>query len=400
MQLNEVSKYMMDKIKKQNCVAQIHMNKTLKEVFHHFYNEIQSADQLFFSQKLLEKTNYTIQSIKEIPVPSSLHIPENIWFQIKKKSKTLATFQTNLSGRSVEILFILEEGDRKVKENIFIFLKYVEQILLWFLVLFKYGYSECASNGMRVLLYFSPFMKLLPEKTQEYIDAVHVNTAYTSTCPKDSEIVIYRKEDWFKTLIHETFHNFALDFSSMDVTNVHKQILGAFQVESDVNLFEAYTEFWASIIHVFFCAFDKKQDVNEFMTKSLFLLNMERKYSMFQMTKVLKHFGLTYMDLFHKTKARLLFREKTNVLSYYILKEIINFFCIEFFSWCKKWNGKNYIVFRKSNEALNSFVQFILLSSKSSDFFEAVKCAEESYNENTKDLFILNTMKMTICELG
>ena len=65
----------------------------------------------------------------------------------------------------------------------------------------------------------------MPDSNIDIIDQIHVNTGFTTTCPVDSEIVIFREEEWFKVFIHETFHNFALDFSDMNNSACHKIVL-------------------------------------------------------------------------------------------------------------------------------------------------------------------------------
>ena len=111
---------------------------------------------------------------------------------------------------------------------------------------------------------------------------------FTTTCPKDSEIVIFRKEEWFKVLIHESFHNFALDFSDMNTYECTKDILSIFPVNSEVNLYESYTEFWAEIMNALFCSFfnlKSKTNFDDFLSNFEFFINFERTYSFFQLVK-------------------------------------------------------------------------------------------------------------------
>ena len=166
--------------------------------------------------------------------------------------------------------------------------------------------------------------KELPKSENIILEQTHVNTAYTTVCPKDSEIIIYRKEEWFKVFIHESFHNFALDFSGMDTKEVHENILNLFQVNSEVNLFESYTEFWAEIINAIFCSFlliHDKNDVNGFLKNVEYFVNMEINFSFFQMVKALNHMGLKYEDIVGKKNEK--YKENTNVLAYYVIKTIL-----------------------------------------------------------------------------
>ena len=65
---------------------------------------------------------------------------------------------------------------------------------------------------MNIYIFLTDLKKKLPEHTGQEIGKINVNTGFTMTCRPKSNIVIYRKEEWFKVLIHETFHNFGLDF--------------------------------------------------------------------------------------------------------------------------------------------------------------------------------------------
>jgi len=125
---------------------------------------------------------------------------------------------------------------------------------MWLYIINQYASKQCA-NSLVIYLYFTSLEKRIPNSNISILDEINVNTAFTSTCPKDSEIVVFRKEEWFKVFIHETFHNFALDFSDMNNNDAHKCILDIFKVNSNVNLYEAYTEFWAEIMNALFCSF-------------------------------------------------------------------------------------------------------------------------------------------------
>ena len=87
-------------------------------------------------------------------------------------------------------------------------------------------------------IYFTSLKKKLPNSNIHILGENNVNTAFTHTCPVNSEIVIFRKEEWFKVLMHETFHNFALDFSNMNTEQCHLFIKNIFPLNSkDIQLF-------------------------------------------------------------------------------------------------------------------------------------------------------------------
>ena len=54
------------------------------------------------------------------------------------------------------------------------------------------------------------------------LEPININGGVSNVCVKNSlsEIVIFRREEWFKVLIHETFHNYGLDFSDLIINSL------------------------------------------------------------------------------------------------------------------------------------------------------------------------------------
>jgi hypothetical protein len=231
-----------------------------------------------------------------------------------------------------------------------------------------------------------------------------VNTAYTYSCKQDNIIVIYRKEEWFKVFIHETCHSFGMDFSSMNASISREKILEIFDVDSEVNLFEAYSEFWARIMNSLFVSYYHcNKATNDFLMKCEFFIYLERIYSCFQMIKVLKYMNIRYSDFFstNSYSVKRKYREKSNVLSYYIITNIFMFYYQSFLHWCVNNNGRNYFMnFKKDIESQKNLCLFVRQHYKISFFLESIQCMEKTILE-LKDLnySIKNNLRMTICEL-
>jgi hypothetical protein len=284
---------------------------------------------------------------------------------------------------------------------------------MWLFILNEYASKQCATN-LVVYFYFTSLEKRLPNSNIHVLDENNVNTAFTTTCPKDSEIVVYRKEEWFKVFIHESFHNFGLDFSDMNNSECTSRILNIFQVQSEVNLYESYTEFWAEIINALFCSFfslKNKNNLAEFLSNSEFFINFERTYSFFQLTKALRFMGLTYTDLYSKNIHRkilreTLYKEKTNVLSYYVIKTILMNNYQDFLFWCSKHN-LSLLQFKKTLNNQSEYCKFIEQNYKKSTMLEGVEQSQKFlnilYSKNRRrvnDSYILSNLRMSICELG
>jgi hypothetical protein len=285
---------------------------------------------------------------------------------------------------------------------------------MWLFILNEYASKQCASN-LVVYFYFTSLEKRLPNSNIQILDENNVNTAFTTTCPKDSEIVVYRKEEWFKVFIHESFHNFGLDFSDMNNEECTSRILDIFPVNSNVNLYESYTEFWAEIINSLFCSFatlKNKNNLDDFLSNSEFFINFERTYSFFQLVKTLNFMGLTYKDLYSKNeKSKVirenLYKEKTNVLSYYIIKTILINNYQSFLGWCKL-NNFSILQFKKTSSNQLEYCKFIENNYRTKSMLNGIVESQHFIN-NVQDQkpktkqnlqYILSNLRMSICELG
>ena len=206
------------------------------------------------------------------------------------------------------------------------------------------------------------------------------------SCPKKSEIVVFRKEEWFKVFIHETFHNFGLDFSDMNVSDVHSNILSIFPVNSDINLFEAYTEFWARIMNVLFCSYfnikacvNGNKNIDTFIESTEYLMNFEIMYAFFQMVKVLHFMNLEYKQLYETDTEtdnirKTLYKENTSVLSYYVITLILMYNYQSFLLWCST-NNDTLLQFKKTSTNQYSFFRFIEKKYKTNMFIKNIDCS-------------------------
>jgi hypothetical protein len=384
---------------KNNC---LHKNKEkinmiTKKCFLHLFHELIKAEKYVNSLTISPKVEKITK--RNIPNPGNLqHVPHHIKKYIHHKSLFYIRYQFSLLDREIIIHFVTESDG-----NIQIYNNYVKRMLMWLYILNNQSQNKMCSRILNIYIYFSTTTKELPKIKDYILDESNVNTAYTYACKEDNIIVIYRKEEWFKVFIHETFHSFGLDFASMDSFPSRECILDIFNVNSEVNLFEAYSEFWARIMNSLFVSyFHCNKSQNDFLTKCEFFIYLERIYSFFQMIKVLRYMKITYTDLFSTiSSVKLKYREKSNVLSYYVITNILMYFYQTFISWCITNNGSNHFMhFKKQVELQNKMCLFIRQNYKTNLFLENILCMENTILELT-DLHynIKNNLRMTICEL-
>ena len=394
-----------------------------KHIFKVLYNKLSKAATLIKEIGASEVTKITNSG--QIVKPrdyDNRSFPAKILQHIDQHSKTQYLYTVNsntipsLFSRTIKVYFVDEHNDQTIDQN-----KYADcfkKMLYWFYILNSCASSTC-SQTITIYIYLSSVKKELPEHSSIIIDQNHANTGFTRNCMVNSEICIFRKEEWFKVFLHESFHNFSLDFSDMNIDYLNKQILHLFPlVNSEVTAYEAYTEFWAEIMNACILAISLKGNtlgkngvigvttptptLNEFLRITEFIINCERNFGMYQLVKVLKHMNLSYFDLINQTKReerntidiKKQYREATNVLSYYVLKNILLNNYNEFLDWCDK-NNTNIFQFVKTEEHLQMFYKFIEKHYKTKDMLELIAHAEKL---KSLDPFICKSMRMTCCE--
>ena len=370
-------------------IDNVKITKQITSILEELYAEIYSA----YTDSLKNKSisNHIGGQLNKPKTFLYNTIPPVIRSHIETKMSKQITYTIHMSGRLIKIHFIVEE----VKPNLSKYNKYADNVKTWLHFLNNNAAIKC-SRELDIYFYMTPFTKHLPTTNTDVLDAIHVNTGVTTTCPPKSEILVYRKEEWFKVFIHETIHNFGLDFSDMNTKECTRILLQLFPVNSNVNLFESYTECWAELMNTMFCSFnhlDNKLDIDIFINNAVMLLDIERAHSVFQMVKVLDFMGLTYSDLYSKkSEARdQLYKENTNVLSYYVVKTILLMNYPLFLGWCKLRN-EPMIQFTKTLANQKSYCDLIHKLHKNRALLSAVKYYEHRKSDTN--------LKMSICEIG
>lgn len=294
--------------------------------------------------------------------------------------------------------------------------KYIKWIYIWLYIAKTYAKTKCSSE-LKIYLYLTKLKKILPTNGG-IIGQEHANTGYTMSCKKDNEINIFREEEWFKVLIHESFHAFGLDFSELDKTpdDGSAEILKLFPVSSDVNLFETYCEMWAELLNVMFIVYFNQtkiatnvyENINKLIHEVENRIHNERLYSLFQCAKVLYHYKLDYKELYEKSpdaekERKRKYKEETNVLSYYIIKSIFMFFIDDYMNWCFDNNSNNEIFtlqMKHTPDNIKNYCKFIENHYKRIDYTGSLLLFEEWFRDSKNAICITpelyNTLRMTV----
>jgi hypothetical protein len=307
-----------------------------KHILEQLFNQIRNSN----AMASLDEFNVIKKQSDEIDYGKNFDwCPPEIKTHIENMEKVQYETAFEVDGRDVTVYLICNK--KTTAES---FQEVISKIYIWLSIAFRYSSTKC-SKRMNIYLHFTDLKKVLP-KQGEPIREIHANTAFTTFCKPSTEIHLFREEEWFKVLIHESFHCLGLDFSEFDHSETNKQVLSMFPVNSDVRIFETYCETWAELLNTMFITFNLSNSAadNQKLIKKLEgALDQERVFSVFQCAKVLNFYGLDYSDLYEKTaKAHLnrlhRYKESTHVLSYYIIKSIFMFYINDFVEWCVDHN--------------------------------------------------------------
>lgn len=411
MKLTKESKAIINYLNLNTTHADFELHKNTLTILQDLYHDIVSAYNFVSTEKKKSKEFYhlsheVIHTEKQIPKPQNFNydsFPLQIREHINETSLNKLSYDFSLLERKIKIIFVTEKN---VEHQIATFNKYVDTILLWLYILNEYSSKYC-SNTITIYLYLTSHEKRIPKTNTEILDEIHVNSAFTTTCPVNSEIVIFRKEEWLKVLIHETFHNFGLDFSDSNHNTCKNEILKMFPVNSEVNLYESYTECWAEIMNAALCSFYtiKNKQFDIFIQEFKLCILYEIKYSFFQLAKILDFIGLKYADLYSKKEYSkvsrdTLYKENTSVLAYYVIKTILINNFQGFLSWCKK-NNFSIMQFKKTPANQLEFCNFIKKNYKSDSMINNVNAIEQLFQSNKKNKgYVMTNLRMSVCELS
>lgn len=338
-------------------------SKLYQTILISLYTDIYQANETIFKNACFQ--SQVIKDKVEFKQPidkKSRYFPTHIQSYIDENEKYQIVFTCgNVGQREIHVVFTLfDEAQLKHMKR---YVEYVKMMYIWLSISGKYADKEC-TEILNVFIYPTPFLKNLPSNPTTTIGPEHINTAFTMACAKDGQIIIYRDEEWFKVFIHETFHSYGLDFATQEHSGLKNVLREIFPINSDFDIYEAYTETWARIINCAFCSFNAlaaKKDQKTFLLNMNFCLEMERMFALYQCIKILGFMGLRYQDLYQSnssTYLRILYKENTHVFAYYIMTAIFLNDQQGFMLWCKK-NNTTLLKFKATTDNFKAFSNYI-----------------------------------------
>ncbi len=389
--------------------------RKLIEVYSMLYDKMNAAKLYVNTQKnsgCFECQEIAVDITSQIPRPksfSSRYITPEISQYITNEAKKILTFECQIKARLIRLHFVIFKNNPNILDLISHYKVLAHRVYMWLSMISDK--SKCIET-LNIYIYLTPFEKKIPAAKGDSIGPEHANTGYTFRCDKENEIVIYRQEEWFKVLMHETMHAFGADFDSHSHANDDQYLKTLFSLPDDVNikLSETYSEIWARIMNVVFQTYFKSppslesRTLSKFKKNIEFYLHFECVFSLYQCIKILDYMGINYAVLTDGSESSKqivtsFYRENTNVFAYYVLTSVLLNNYSDFLTWCATHNGAGLNIF-KVKATQSEFVNFIKLCYKKSDLLaqivETEKKVVRDYKKAATNRVLLKTMRMTI----
>ena len=139
----------------------------------------------------------------------NIFFPKEIQKYINNNVKYQIIYKANINGKNVTLnLFHFSELTTHANRHaLFIFM------IIYMLSL--HTRSAC-SKHLNIDIYFTHFKRHLPPGVLDQIDAMNINGGFSYCgCNTHTSFTVYRKEGWYKVLIHEICHSLCFDFSTL-----------------------------------------------------------------------------------------------------------------------------------------------------------------------------------------
>ena len=367
-------------------------NIFLKAVFEHFrkYDAILNKG----------KIERTIKEVtKRMSAHGTIYFPQEIKRYISLHKSRIISYKYLLHGRVIRLNFYTFNK----LESLHYYDESAHYTFLILSLLMQFSESVC-NKSLTITIFMTHFKRELPSKKGEMLGPINVNGGFTQTCMQDGTITIFRKQEWFKVMIHEAMHSFGLDFSLQNQDKLNKKLKGIFPIDSLYNLFETYTEMWAEILNVSVISYElnkmRSNEFDNFVNLFDYLMALERYYTFFQCAKILNHLNLSYEDLL---KSENNYKEGSNIFAYYICKCILYLNYNLFMDWCYV-NNSHFFNFTHTSENINSFYEFIRKHYKSKQLFDLLnemkgELSRISRLSGSQNRFIRENLRLTCVEI-
>jgi len=270
----------------------------LYNIFKELYNKI-SVDENIHIEKILESPDFYLTDNDFTSDEIKLYILSNL------KNGYKISFKNNI------IIYFTKKN--KINESL---VKHMFRIIYILKNIFN------RDNQLQTIIFFETNKKKkFPINKKKILGPNEINSGLTILdLQKNGNIIIYRKEEVLKVLIHELVHSNLIDQKFIFSSN-NNYFTKLICVNYDIVINEAFTEFFALILNIFYINIVNNCKKCELNT----MFNNEIKYSLYISSKIFKYYNITNINeiIKNNNNCNITFSQNTNVFSYYILKKIL-----------------------------------------------------------------------------
>ena len=366
----------------------------LLELYSSISRAYKSLDKLYQTNKIKASIMSINRRLRSSIPSNSKWVADDISKHILSNVTSFLSYSTKIGDRQVVVKFGMTEDQLSDLDK---YDEHINFILMWLIVCAEYSSASC-NDTITIQLFLTPYPKLLPtSETDNILCPDNVNSGYSYRCAPKGEIVIFREEEWRKVFIHETFHAFGLDPFFQPSESVGR-MAKLFQVDSEFNIGEAYVETWARLCNCAVIAYTNGSSKSKYLKNVLFYIGIERMFACIQCNKVLSHMGLMYESLIGKTVTDkilrdTLYREKTHVLSYYIITAILLSNYSAFIDWCKQHNTSLLRFRSSSSRNLSLFVTLIKDEASSCEFINLINSTKSINTKHLQSSLVMSAIE-------
>jgi hypothetical protein len=341
-----------------------------------------------------------IQRLHNVPKSDDYtYIPVKLRTEIENVCKHHISCPFTFGGRVFTVFLCLKTGNEAQIQMM------IRRIYLWLSIASEQVSPTCSKT---VNIYFYLIDKKKEIVLNEQIDLVHVNTAFTTGCQPHTNVHIFREEEWFRALVHESFHNLGFDFLQLDnalQVQAEDKIRAIFPMKMrEIRFNETYCEMWAEILNNIFFVYLSDPPATTPLVKlqaekmvKLFkhMMYFEGMFSIWQCVKILNHNNLLYGQLYKEVFASK-YKEKTQGFSYYVLKSIYMLHLSQFLHFCATSSTGNSLHFMLNRTSISNYTKIIEEKHNSKKMKDGLSIMEKEV-QHAKGIW-KNTLRMSLFE--
>jgi hypothetical protein len=351
------------------------------------------------------------------------YFPPEIQHHILNEQSTAITYRFTVSNpnhksdRSVVLHFVVF-NKRESGLNMQKMLAHAKRVCAIMHLVSAHASRSTCSATLNIFIYMTKFKKLFPDARGQVLDAEHANTGMSYHCAQNNDIVVYRKQEWDKVLIHESFHAFGLSFIESDMpaginAAMQRVLQRTYAISHQVRVYETYCEIWARVLNVCFACFSPSSNASKLVGSGSPILNVklnvfiecvldglhrDAQFAMHQCAKIMHYMDIPCAVMCNPTKENRAivaqkYRENTNVFAYYVLTSALQNSPDAFLAWCYKNNPTS------AAKPRANILQFRTIPSNFNGFMELLHhCKHRSPMrpyDNSHDDVMGSTMRMT-----